>query len=89
MQIWVIDTVSIIEIRRSLPKTVRGRIVAELDSRAIAGSIVYPPEVLGELERAAEAFKRTGNPDIPLIWARKHELNGTRYGHLFDGANQG
>ncbi len=86
MQLWVIDTVSINEIRRSLPKTVRPRILAELDSRAATGSIVYPPEVLGELVRAAEGFKKTANPDIPLMWAKKHELNGTRYGHLLDGA---
>ncbi|MEX2147829.1 MAG: DUF4411 family protein [Candidatus Rokuibacteriota bacterium] len=86
MQIWVIDTVSVIEIRRALPKPVQARIVLDLDDRARSGVIVYPPEVLGELERASETIKGKGRGDRPLAWAKKHELNGTRYGHLFDGA---
>ena len=87
MQIWVIDTVSVIHIRRQgFPQSVQPRIFSELDSRATSGTIVYPPEVLGELERAAEDIKSKGHPDVPLTWAKKHELNGTRYGHLFDGA---
>lgn len=86
MRIWVIDTGSIIEIRRGLPLRVRRRIVAELDSRAMTGAIVFPPEVLGELARAAETIKKKGASDPPLAWAKKHELNGTRYGHLLDGA---
>jgi hypothetical protein len=87
VQIWVIDTVSVIQIRRQgFPNSVKSRIISELDSRATSGSIVYPPEVLGELERAAEEIKGKGHADLPLTWAKKHELNGTRYGHLFDAA---
>lgn len=65
MQIWVIDTVSVIEIRRALPKAVQARIIGDLDSRAASGVIVYPPEVLGELERAAETIKEKGRSDLP------------------------
>lgn len=86
MRIWVIDTVSVNEIRRAIPRSVRPQVIAELDSRATSGMIVYPPQVLGELERAAEEIKKRGRLDAPLVWAKKHELNGTRYGHLFDGA---
>lgn len=88
MRIWVIDTGSIIEIlrRMNLPRPVRVRALAELDSRARAGQIIYPPEVLGELERAAEDVKKSGRGDPPLVWAKNHEANGTRYGHLLDGA---
>jgi hypothetical protein len=88
VRIWVIDTGSIIEIlrRANLPRHIRTRAVAELDSRATAGQIIYPPEVLGELERAAEDIKKSGRTDRPLAWAKNHEPNGTRYGHLPDGA---
>lgn len=87
MQIWVIDTGSVIEIRRAnIPRSVRPHVIGELDSRATAGVIVYPPEVLGELERAADEIEKKGRGDPPLAWAKKHELNGTRFGHLFDGA---
>jgi hypothetical protein len=86
VRIWVIDTASVNEIRRSVPNSVRRRVLDELDSRARTGSIVYPPEVLGELERAAEDIRRKNRPDLPFAWAKKHALNGTRFGHLFDGA---
>jgi len=88
VRIWIIDTGSIIEIlrRMNLPRPIRARAVAELDSRARAGQTIYPPEVLGELERAAENIKKSGHVDRPLAWAKSHEANGTRYGHLLDGA---
>jgi hypothetical protein len=86
VRIWVIDTGSIIEIRRGVPGVLRQKIIAELDSRARTGHIIYPPQVIGELERAAEEIKSKGHPDLPLTWAKKHEANGTRYGHLLDGA---
>ena len=87
MRIWVIDTVSVIEIRRlSIPKIVFPKVIEELDGRAVTGSMVYPPEVLAELQRAAEPIKKKGRADLPFAWAKKHEENGTRYGHLFDGA---
>jgi hypothetical protein len=35
---------------------------------AEAGSLMFPPEVLGELERGAASAE----PDPPLVWARKH-----------------
>jgi hypothetical protein len=88
VRLWVIDTGSIIEIRRGVPRVVRNRVLAELDGRATAGYLLYPPEVLGELERAAEEVKSKGQPDLPLAWARKHEANGTRYGHLLDDAKK-
>jgi len=88
VRLWVIDTGSVIEIRRGVPEIVRQRVIAELDSRARTGHIIYPPAVIGELERAAEEIKSKGNPDLPFAWAKKHEANGTRYGHLFDGARE-
>jgi hypothetical protein len=89
VRIWVVDTPSIIEIRRGLPASVRARVVSELDGRAMAGMIVYPPEVFGELARAAEDIQHKGRTsDLPFEWAKRHELNGTRYGHLLDGAKE-
>jgi len=77
LRIWVIDTVSVNQIKRLLPGKVRSRVLAELDRRARLGDFVYPPEVLDELERV---------DDISFRWAKKHEANGTRYGHLPDEA---
>src|SRR5206468_11193269 len=31
-------------------------------------------------------IKKKDQADIPFAWAKKHELNGTRYGHLVEGA---
>jgi Domain of unknown function (DUF4411) len=77
VRIWVIDTVSVNQIKRLIPRSVRAAVIAELDSRAKAGYIVYPPEVLDELERIE---------DLAFRWAKKHEPNGTRYGLLSDEA---
>ena len=73
MRIWVIDTVSVNQIKRLIPRSVRAKVVAELDSRMAAGYLIYPPEVVDELSRV---------DDISYQWAKKHEENGARYGHL-------
>jgi hypothetical protein len=39
-----------------------------------------------KLERTAEEIKKSGRADRPHVWAKDHEDNGTRCGHLLDGA---
>jgi hypothetical protein len=68
VRIWVIDTISVTAIRRVVPGSVRPRVISELDSRATSGVIVYPPQVLGGLERGAEGIRKKGRPDIPRAW---------------------
>jgi hypothetical protein len=83
---WVIDTGSVIQIRREVPNSVRGRVTAALDARVASDALIYPPEVIGELERAAEEISKKGSPDPPYAWAKKNEMKATRYGRLYADA---
>src|SRR5438128_10103177 len=88
VRVWVIDTGSVVEIRRGVPRKVRRQVTSELDNRVNTDSLVYPPEVLGELERVTDEISKKGNPDEPFAWAKKNEARATHYGHLYDGARQ-
>jgi uncharacterized protein DUF4411 len=79
--IWVIDTSSVIQIRRlpSLEDRQRKEIYESLSARVTAGTLVYPKEVLAELERN----KTSKTPDLPYEWAKKNEKQGCRFGPLF------
>ncbi len=57
-----------------------------MDARVANGSLVYPPEVVGELERVAGEISKKGNVDPPYAWAKSNEAMATRYGRLFSGA---
>lgn len=86
MVVWVIDTGSVIQLRREVPKAVRAQVTAELDKRVAAGSLVYPPEVLEELERAADTVAKSGSPDIPFAWAKKNASTANAHGRMYEGA---
>ncbi len=89
MRVWVIDTGSIVEIRRGTPQgKVRRRITGELDYRVNTDSLLYPPEVVVELERVTEAITKQDRPDDPFVWAKRNEARATRHGHLYEGARQ-
>jgi hypothetical protein len=81
----IVDTSSLIWIREEIPKSVRTKVLSGLDSLCDGDALVYPPEVLAELERYAGSKE---GPDLPLKWARKNETKGTRFGCLLDGAKQ-
>ena len=53
--IWVLDTCSIIEVRRSTQKSERGQIFRQMTRLVTEGRLVYPPEVVTELKRFADA----------------------------------
>jgi len=58
---------------------VRGRVLKELSQRVQNGSILFPPEVLGELgRRDDEAYK----------WAHENEAEATRFGRLYEEAKE-
>ncbi len=67
-EVWVIDTSSITEIRRQLPKPDQVTVYASLTTLATAGQLVFPVQVLKELERAANP--KPGQPDRPLDWCK-------------------
>lgn len=80
--IWVIDTSSIIQVRRlvGLDDRQKKAIYEQLSARVTAGSLIFPKKVLEELERS----KLPKQTDRAYEWARKHEKQACRYGELFD-----
>ena len=66
--VWVIDTSSIIEIRRATAAAVRRRTFAGLTQLVADQRLVYPPEVLDELERNTDLK----NPDEQYQWCKNN-----------------
>ncbi len=66
--VWVIDTSSIIEVRRSTQKSQRGQIFQEMTRLVTEGRLAYPPEVVAELER----YARPKSPDPQFAWAKQN-----------------
>ena len=79
MQVWVIDTSSVIELRQ-IPHDHRDHVLAALDDMVKNDLLFFPPEVLGELER------HVMKSDVAFTWAQKNATKATRYGHLFEKA---
>ena len=61
--IWVLDTCSIIEVRRSTQTSQRGQVFQQMTRLVTEGRLVYPPEVVTELKRYADA---------QLAWAEQN-----------------
>ncbi len=66
---WVIDTSSIIEVRRSVLVVEQPSVYSKLEEMTRQALLVFPIEVLKELERAADQSR----PDLPLKWAKRVE----------------
>jgi hypothetical protein len=79
VQVWVIDTSSVIELRQ-VPREHRDRVLAALDALVTSDLLYYPPQVLGELERHVQ------KSDVAYEWAKKNATRATRYGHLYEQA---
>ncbi len=74
---WVIDTSSLLGVRETFGRTRESKVLTRLGERAASGNLIFPPEVLGELERgAADA------PDAPLLWARANRAFAERKANL-------
>jgi hypothetical protein len=78
---WVIDTSSIIAVRRLVPRVDQPRVFVKLDSLVTGDSLVYPAQVVDELERYSDTS--SGNPDLPFQWAKKNQARATRHGPQF------
>lgn len=68
-EVWVVDTSSIIEVRRAVEKTKRRGVYAKLKALTEQGHLVFPTEVLKELERARDP--KPAREDLPLEWANE------------------
>lgn len=71
MTIWVIDTSSIIEIKRSVPNADRKKLFAKLTELVNNGTLVYPRQVVEELGRYVNPNAET--KDEFFLWADSHK----------------
>ena len=74
--IWVIDTSSVINVKELVKKTGRKKVFDALAELCVQGRLVFPQEVLDELENGA----RRGMEDLPLKWARENKQFGYTLG---------
>jgi len=75
--VWVIDTSSLLGIRETFGKARETKLLAKLSELVGAGSLIFPPEVVGELERGAAA-----DPDPVLLWARRNREQAEKRANL-------
>ena len=73
--VWVIDTSSIIEVRRS-QRSQREQIFREMTRLVTEGRLLYPPQVVAELERNAQPK----SPDPQFAWARQNASTASSNG---------
>jgi hypothetical protein len=67
--IWVIDTSSVIAIRRSIENSNRAQVFARMTALVQVGRLVFARQVLEELERAADPK----SPDAQYKWAKENK----------------
>jgi hypothetical protein len=72
--IWVIDTSSVAQIRRSIENVKKPHVFAEMGRLAESGRLLYTKQVVDELERAADPTA----PDAQCLWAKQHEADACR-----------
>src|SRR5438445_5563522 len=79
-RVWVIDTSSMLEIRRQVPTVARRRCLEGLRSLVESGHLVYPRQVVQELERGCG-----GKESDPLfLWAKQCQKQACRHRTDFD-----
>jgi rRNA maturation endonuclease Nob1 len=78
--IWVIDTSSVIEIRRSVENPKKEHVRAQMGSLVDTERLVFPKEVVRELERMADPQ----SPDAQYRWAKQHEGKATAIAPTFE-----
>jgi hypothetical protein len=79
-EIWVIDTCSVIQIRRIFSPAQQRTVYEALTRKVELGTLVYPKKVVEELERN----KHSEKPDPPYEWAHRNEKRATRHGLVLD-----
>lgn len=73
----IIDTSSLLGVREVFGKAREAKILGRLGELAASGNLLFPPEVLAELERGAGSA-----PDPPLLRARTHRADAERKASL-------
>ncbi len=76
---WVVDTSSLIIVRSLFSRTDQATVIDGLTERLTAGRVVFPREVVVELERYA------GSDNPALVWAKTHQGVATARQPSFEG----
>jgi hypothetical protein len=71
--IWVIDTSSVAEIRRSIENSKKANVFSRMGTLVQEGRLVFPKQVVDELQRGADLQ----SPDPQYKWAKQHEVKAT------------
>ena len=79
-EIWVIDTSSVLEVRRIFPGSQPGPIYEALSQLVSDGKLVFPAQVYDELKR----FKNPSKPDLPFEWTKDNKHAATKFEPLYD-----
>jgi len=87
-EVWVIDTCSILQIRReqSLAR-VRHRVFSALESAVNQGSLIFPIEVHGELERGHSQLT-PGSTDDAFEWCGRVKHTASRHATDFEAVRR-
>jgi len=75
-EIWVVDTSSIIQVRRDVPRKHQRRVFAALTRLTKAGVLTFPRAVLDELDRHHDPHATIA--DLPYQWAFDNKEEATR-----------
>jgi hypothetical protein len=67
--VWIVDTSSIVEVRRSVENTKKPQVFEKLTELVNQGRLMFPRQVLGELERVADP----AGPDQQYLWAKLNQ----------------
>lgn len=77
-KVWIIDTCSIIEVRRKVPTGKQPAVYRKLRRRVEDGSLLFPVEVFDELKRARSTDMT--KEDRPFDFAESTKKTATRLG---------
>ena len=78
--VWIIDTSSIAQVRRSIPNAKKSSVFDKMGELVHAGRLAFPRQVIEELERAVDP----SSPDQQFLWAQKNRTEATRNQPTFE-----
>ena len=67
--VWIVDTSSIVEVRRAVENTKKPQVFEKLTELVNEGRLMFPRQVLDELERVADP----AGPDQQYLWAKLNQ----------------
>ena len=78
--VWIIDTSSIAQVRRSIANHRKGSVFDQMGRLVQEGRLAFPAQVVEELERWADP----ATPDQQFLWAKKYKADATQNQPTFE-----